>query len=99
MNFVDKIASNKEDRLDFLKELGFYKDEKNRYCNEYYSGNKLYYNRVTVFIDEGIVKVENYQEFDFGGETGFSKDKMKIEELTKDKVVALIGNVLPSDLD
>lgn len=99
MNFADKMANNKNGVLSFLKDVGFYEDKKTGYNNEYYSCNGLYYNRVTVFIDGDSVKAVNYQEFNVGGDTGLYEAKMEVENITNDKVLALINEVLPNDLD
>lgn len=98
MNFMDKIKGKEDDRLSFLKEYGF-ELTKDGYCNNYYSSERLYYNRVTVFIEGDYVRAENYQEFDIGGETGRFKAEATLDGLTKDKVLRLINEVLPSNLD
>lgn len=99
MNFADKVADNNEGILLFLKEFGFVEDDKHVYRNGYYSSNRLYYNRVTVFIEGHYVKAVNHQGFNVGGETGTYRAEMELEGVTKDMVLELINEVLPADLD
>ena len=98
MNFLDGLESKKDGMLNFLTGSGFYKDTGKGYRNEYYSDNKLHYNRVIVYIEDGYVKAENHQEFSVGGDTGIFKEEIKIDGLTKEKVLELIDIVLPDDL-
>lgn len=112
MNFLDKIGKSRKSKLlSFLEKYDFEPNETCGYgcCKGYYkafySGDKSYYNRVTVYctyVDSNKVKIEAvcHKEYDCGGLINTSKDsEVLYGEIEEDLILRIINDVLPDDLD
>jgi len=102
MNFLDKI--NSDTVLSFLKEYDFTVDTCGWGCckgwnNTFTSSCGLYYNHITVWTEGKIIKATWHQEYNCGGDTGFNKEWILLEESSIDDILQMINNLLPEELD
>ena len=106
MNFLDKISNNsKNSQLSFLIQYGFTPNGTcgygccKGYFNGYHSSNRLDYNRVTVFVDEDVIRAVNHNEYDVGGHNYDMRHYIDYRGASEEDVLKLINYVLPDNLD
>jgi len=103
MNFLDKIKTN-SNILSFLSMYDFNIDTCGWGCckgwnNTYVSCSGLYYNHITVWIEDEIVYISWHQEYECGGDTGFNKDWIPLEQATEEYILQVINDLLPDNLE
>lgn len=105
MNFLDKINNREDGRLSFLSKYGFTPNETcgfgccKGWHDSYTSSDGLYINSITVWSEGDNVHVKNHQYPNYGGTDDVTERSMEWNMTFEKKILSMISDVLPDNLD